>query len=149
MGIGSRANSPPYLSPRVAWSGAQKPPTHTLARISLPWALPLLLFRLPNYQAEVAVWFALFLYVKYPHSPISHVHYWLGHCSFPLSATPPPTRHRKQVRSGVSGLKWEVGSHPCLVHLSDPQFAPQKWVYWAARPLRKALLVSGQLPRIR
>lgn len=32
---------------------------------------PLLLFHLPNYQAEVAVWFALFLYVKCPHSPIS------------------------------------------------------------------------------
>lgn len=32
---------------------------------------PLLLFRLPNYQAEVAVWFALFLCVKRPHSPIS------------------------------------------------------------------------------
>lgn len=82
--------SPPYLSPRVAWSGGSAP-THTLARISLPWALPLLLFRLPNYQAEVAVWFALFLYVKYPHSPISHVHYWLGHRSFPASVTCPPT----------------------------------------------------------
>lgn len=61
--------SPPYLSPRVAWSGGSGAPPHTLARISLPWALPLLLFRLPNYQAEVAVWFALFLYVKYPPQP--------------------------------------------------------------------------------
>lgn len=82
--------SPFYLSPRVAWSGCPGAPTHTLARISLPWALPLLLFRLPNYQAEVAVWFALFLYVKYPHSPISHVHSWLGYCSCPLVPPLPP-----------------------------------------------------------
>lgn len=129
--VKSKQPSLPLSQGGLEW-GPEAPHTHTLARISLPWALPLLLFRLPNYQAEVAVWFALFLYVKYPHSPISHVHYWLGHCSFPLSATPPPTCHRKQVRSGVSGLRWEVGTHPCLVPLSDPQFAPQKWVYWAA-----------------
>lgn len=101
-------------------------PPHTLARISLLWALPLplLLFRLPNYQAEVAFWFALFLYVKYPQSPISHIQYQLGHRSSPLNATPsPPTCHRKQVRSGVTSLRWEVGTPPCLIPLSDPQCA--------------------------
>lgn len=40
---------------------------HTLAHRSAsrgPLLHPLLLFHLPNYQAEVAIWFALFLYVK-------------------------------------------------------------------------------------
>lgn len=40
----------------------------TLAQISLLWVLPplLLLFRLPNYQAKVAVWLALFFVCERP-----------------------------------------------------------------------------------
>lgn len=91
--------SPP-TSPRVALSGKPITPpthTHTLARISLLRALPLplLLFRLPNYQAEVAFWFALFLYVKYPSKPD------LFPCSVAVGASvilplrpPPPPRPR-------------------------------------------------------
>lgn len=75
MGTGSRASGA-FLTSLPGWLrvGTHNP-TPTLARISLllTLPLPLLLFRLPNYQAEVAFWFALFLYVKYPQSPISHI----------------------------------------------------------------------------
>ena len=65
--------SPPYLSPEWLEAGAQKSPPHSCTDLPPVGPSPLLLFRLPNYQAEVAVWFALFLYVKCPHSSIAPV----------------------------------------------------------------------------
>lgn len=52
-------------------SGAGPAALTTLAQTSLPVGPPplLLLFRLPNYQAEVAVWLALFLYER-PQDPV-------------------------------------------------------------------------------
>lgn len=57
--------------PSPAWSGARgeaqrlhRQPPMQARTISLLQAPPLAAFHLPNYQAEVAVWFALFLYVK-------------------------------------------------------------------------------------
>ena len=68
VGTRSRASGA-LLTSLPGWllSWAPQPPT-TLAQISLPWVLRplLLLFRLPNYQAEVAVWLALFFVCERP-----------------------------------------------------------------------------------
>lgn len=66
VGMGSAASHAPPLSPRRCSEGPHAL-GHTLAHRSASCRLlfyPLLLSYLPDYQVEVAVWFALFLYVK-------------------------------------------------------------------------------------
>lgn len=83
-----KQTEPPLPLPGWLGAGPRSPP-HTCTDQPPVGPSPLLLFRLPNYQAEVFVWFALFLYVKYSHSLISHAQHWLGHGSSPLNANPP------------------------------------------------------------
>lgn len=66
----------------------------TLAQTSLPWALPplLLLFRLPNYQAEVAVWLALFFVCERPLKTRSSSLFNIGWGHLPLMP-PSPRPH--------------------------------------------------------
>lgn len=65
-GRGRRVKSSQPSLPLLGRLGAEAqkprpPPLHGQPPVG---PFPLLLFRLPNYQAEVAVWFALFLHVK-------------------------------------------------------------------------------------
>lgn len=156
----SQAAPPPWTRTHCLWEGAPgglsghgverpsfplpdcpvslpAPTIHLHGSASLgPLLHPLLLFHLPNYQAKVAIWFALFLYVKYPPKP---VHQWVAIGLLPLNAPLPTARHRKQVRSGV-WFEMDSGRPSLSRFPPEPRHAPLK-----EAPGHKALLMSEDM----
>lgn len=62
---------------------------------------------------------------------------------FPLKAPPsPPMRHRKQVKSGVSGLSRKAGTRPCPVSPSDLSLPFHGGAVLGSKARAGALLVS-------
>lgn len=111
----------PFVPGYLSW--APKSPAHCLARSAS--LLPPLLLRLPSDQTEGAVWFALFLYMRYPYGLLTSVSVSIGVWVFSPEMPPPsPTMcFRKQVRS-CSLVGGDAGVHLCPC--SGPQFIVSK-----------------------